>query len=182
VISKKQGIKEFRMGVLINELFAFSKLERQEVERSINDMNKLTGDVHHEINSNSDHAEIKVGNFHSAKGDHSLLYMVMINLISNAIKCSSKKEKPMVEVNPTKGNGQLTYSIRDYGAGFDMHYVHKFFGTLQRLRSNNEFPGTWLDCRLSCELFKNTMVGNGQMLRLPKELSFISHFPADDYL
>jgi light-regulated signal transduction histidine kinase (bacteriophytochrome) len=74
--------------------------------------------------------------------DHALMVHVMINLLSNSIKYSSTKEKPVVEITSTKKNGSVMYSIKDNGVGFDMQYEHKLFGVFQRLHSAEEFEGT----------------------------------------
>jgi light-regulated signal transduction histidine kinase (bacteriophytochrome) len=66
----------------------------------------------------------------------------MINLISNAVKYSSKKPNPVVEISSQKSGEENIYSVSDNGAGFDMDYGHKLFGVFQRLHSTDEFSGT----------------------------------------
>jgi len=67
---------------------------------------------------------------------------VMTNLLANAIKYSSKKENPVVEIKSNKEDAEVIYSVSDNGAGFDMQYVHKLFGVFQRLHTDEEFSGT----------------------------------------
>jgi light-regulated signal transduction histidine kinase (bacteriophytochrome) len=67
---------------------------------------------------------------------------VWINLISNAIKYSSKKEKPQVEVGCHKQEDEIVYYVKDNGAGFSMKYADKLFGVFQRLHGPAEFEGT----------------------------------------
>src|SRR5665213_4354193 len=106
-------------------------------------MNELTKEVLVGINKSIAHsAEIKIGKLHSAKADYSLLYQVMLNLISNAVKYSSKKEHPLVEIFSEEKNGEIIFSVKDNGVGFDMHYADKLFGVFQRLHSEEEFEGT----------------------------------------
>lgn len=132
-----------RMGILIDDLLAFSRLGRKEVEKSTIDMNKLVELAIWEINQTTIHnAEIKFRNLLPIIADQSLMKHVMINLISNAIKYSSKKEIPCIEIKSQQSNGELIYSISDNGAGFDMQYAHKLFGVFQRLHSTEEFQGT----------------------------------------
>jgi light-regulated signal transduction histidine kinase (bacteriophytochrome) len=71
-----------------------------------------------------------------------LLYQVWSNLISNAIKYSSKKEHPKIQIGSQKKDNSIVYYIKDNGAGFDMSYAHKLFGTFQRLHGSTEFEGT----------------------------------------
>ncbi len=65
-----------------------------------------------------------------------------INLISNAVKYSAKKENPEVEIGAEEKEDEIVYYVKDNGAGFDMQYAHKLFGVFQRLHSNEEFEGT----------------------------------------
>jgi light-regulated signal transduction histidine kinase (bacteriophytochrome) len=77
-----------------------------------------------------------------AKGDHSLIRMVLYNLISNAIKFTKDREMAIIELGYDENDRENIFFIRDNGAGFDMRYVHKLFGVFQRLHSQKEFDGT----------------------------------------
>ncbi len=132
-----------KMGILIDDLLAFSRLGRKEVERSVIDMNMLTEVAVREISqTTAHHAEIKLSSLLPVSADHALLQNVMINLISNAVKYSGKKEKPLIEIKSKRDGDEIMYSISDNGVGFDMTYVDKLFGVFQRLHSTDEFPGT----------------------------------------
>jgi light-regulated signal transduction histidine kinase (bacteriophytochrome) len=78
----------------------------------------------------------------NTEGDPALLAQVYINLISNAVKYSAKKENPEVDIGATEKDDEIVYYVKDNGAGFDMQYAHKLFGVFQRLHSNEEFEGT----------------------------------------
>jgi light-regulated signal transduction histidine kinase (bacteriophytochrome) len=71
-----------------------------------------------------------------------LLRQVFHNLLSNALKYSSKKPQPEVEVGLLTLDGVPTYYVKDNGAGFDMAYYQKLFGVFQRLHGQEEFEGT----------------------------------------
>jgi PAS domain S-box-containing protein len=132
-----------KMGILIDDLLAFSRLGRKEIERSEIDMNRLFRQAIEEVTKNeAQQAEIKVYELLPVKADQSLILHVLINLLSNAVKYSSKKQHPLIEVSSEKGNNEITYSIKDNGVGFDMKYSHKLFGVFQRLHSEEEFSGT----------------------------------------
>ncbi len=132
-----------KMEQLIDDLLAFSKLGRKEVQRSEVDMNKLTEEVLFEINKSIVHtARINTSTLHKVKADYGLLHQVLFNLISNAIKYSSKKENPVIDIASDESNDELVFSIRDNGVGFDMRYAHKLFGVFQRLHTDREFEGT----------------------------------------
>lgn len=82
------------------------------------------------------------------QADTSLLRHVVVNLFSNAIKYSAKKEHPLIIVGYTSTADMITISMKDNGAGFDMKYYNKLFGAFQRLHSNAEFEGTGIGLML----------------------------------
>ena len=130
------------MGMLIDELLGFSQLGRKEVQlRKIN-MNELVESVFIDMDKSFTHkAEIKIGKLYEVEADFGLLRQVMFNLISNALKYSSKKEQPIIEVFSEEKNGDIVFSLKDNGAGFDMKYYDKLFGVFQRLHKQKEFEG-----------------------------------------
>jgi light-regulated signal transduction histidine kinase (bacteriophytochrome) len=75
-------------------------------------------------------------------GDLSMIRQVWVNLISNAIKYSRKKDHSEIEIGSYRENGSICYYVSDNGAGFDMQYVNKLFGVFQRLHKVTEFEGT----------------------------------------
>jgi light-regulated signal transduction histidine kinase (bacteriophytochrome) len=86
---------------------------------------------------------VKLGALHPLKADYSLINQVMINFISNAVKYSSKRAKPLVEIGSAiNKDGEVVYSVIDNGVGFNMDYAHKMFGVFQRLHTLEEFEGT----------------------------------------
>jgi light-regulated signal transduction histidine kinase (bacteriophytochrome) len=86
--------------------------------------------------------DFRLGSLPSAVGDPTLIGQVWMNLLSNALKFSSKRERAVVEVGCQTGEGESIYYVRDNGAGFDMQYAGKLFGVFQRLHSEREFEGT----------------------------------------
>lgn len=131
-----------KMGILIDELLKFSRLGPKELEMREINMNEVVKIILAELNNSITHtANIKIGKLHNVKADYSLLYQVMFNLISNAIKYSSKKGHPLVEIFSEEKNGEIIFSVKDNGAGFDMKYYDKLFGVFQRLHRQNEFDG-----------------------------------------
>lgn len=105
-------------------------------------MNELTAAVVEELNKLfPNHASIQISPLPLIEGDYTLLYQVMFNLIGNAIKYSSKKEKPEITVCTEQKEGKTIFVIKDNGAGFDMRFADKLFGVFQRLHSEQEFEG-----------------------------------------
>ena len=133
-----------RMAALIDDLLAFSRLGKKEVQRSDINMKELVEGALFDISKSTDYrAEVKLGALHPLKADYSLINQVMINFISNAVKYSSKRAKPLVEIGSAiNKDGEVVYSVIDNGVGFNMDYAHKMFGVFQRLHTLEEFEGT----------------------------------------
>ncbi|MDB5155227.1 MAG: arcB [Mucilaginibacter sp.] len=132
-----------KMGVLIDDLLAFSRLGRKEIQKQqINTREIVEHIVRDANNSTSRKAVIKINKLPMAYADYSLIYQVWTNLISNAIKYSEKKELPEVVIGATGTETETTYYVMDNGAGFDMKYADKLFGVFQRLHGTDEFEGT----------------------------------------
>jgi PAS domain S-box-containing protein len=132
-----------KMGKLIDDLLAFSKLGRKEVSKSNVDMQSMVKNICDDLGRAPDfRARIDIGELEPVLADFTLMNHVWTNLLSNAIKYSANKEKPLVKIRSNRNNGMITYSITDNGAGFDMKYADKLFGVFQRLHSSDDFEGT----------------------------------------
>jgi signal transduction histidine kinase len=133
-----------RMGLLIDDLLAFSRLGRQDLAKGQLNMNKLVQEVIDEalLQEGGKVAKIEVGQLPPAKADRALLRQVWVNLISNALKYSGKSPNPSIEVSGRTEGIENVYSVKDNGVGFSMEYVQKLFGVFQRLHRVEEFSGT----------------------------------------
>jgi light-regulated signal transduction histidine kinase (bacteriophytochrome) len=132
-----------KMGNLIDDLLVFSRLGRKEVKKSRIDIKGLVQNTLIELSKViPNNAEVEIGNLSPSYADFNLINQVFVNLISNAIKYSSKKENPVIKINSELVNGEVIYSVSDNGVGFEMQYADKLFGVFQRLHSEEEFEGT----------------------------------------
>ena len=130
-----------RMGRLIDDLLAFSRLGRQEPARRRVDMNQLVKETIAEVRGAST-ARIEAGALPAAHADPAMLKQVWVNLLGNALKYSSKRADARVEIGGREDARERVYWVRDNGAGFDMRYADKLFGVFHRLHRAEEFPGT----------------------------------------
>ncbi|MEP0007127.1 MAG: PAS domain-containing protein [Balneola sp.] len=133
------------MGQLIDDILEFSRLGKKKIQKSEIDMNKLFESVCEvETGAYSDkQIDLKIDDLPNAFGDVALIKQVVVNLVSNAFKYSSKKDTIVINIgfDQSKEN-DAAYFIRDNGTGFKMEYHDKLFGVFNRLHSNNEFEGT----------------------------------------
>jgi signal transduction histidine kinase len=133
-----------RMGELIDDLLAFSRLGRQPIMAGKVDMTQLARDVAGEVAKAGGRlaAIFDIDDLPAAHGDVVLLRQVWVNLLANALKYSGGNAEPKLEVWGTSEAGRAIYHVRDDGVGFDMAYSEKLFGVFQRLHRSDEFPGT----------------------------------------
>jgi light-regulated signal transduction histidine kinase (bacteriophytochrome) len=88
------------------------------------------------------HAKFTIGDLPPCHCDPSLIRIVFSNLISNAVKFSSNRERPIIDIGSRPEGGHTVYFVRDNGIGFSMEYSAKLFGLFQRLHKPNEYEGT----------------------------------------
>jgi light-regulated signal transduction histidine kinase (bacteriophytochrome) len=133
-----------RMGALIDDLLAFSRLSRQPVSRQPVDTGQLVREVLEELSPlrQNRSVEIRLGDLPACQGDAALLKQVWINLLSNALKYTRQRGAAVIEAGCAKDNGANVYFVRDNGAGFDMKYADKLFGVFQRLHRAEDYEGT----------------------------------------
>jgi PAS domain S-box-containing protein len=133
-----------RMGALIDDLLAFSRLTRQSITKQPVDMESLVRGVLADVVPEAATGKIQIvdGNLPAAHGDPALLRQVWANLLSNAVKYSRHAQQARIEVGSLTEGKKDIYYVRDNGAGFDMKYADKLFGVFQRLHRGDEFEGT----------------------------------------
>ncbi len=132
-----------RMGILIDDLLAFSRLGKKPVNKSLTNMKLIVESIWVDLSrSYQTEPKIKILKLLPTMADQPLITQVWTNLISNALKYSSKAIHPMITISSRKKGDQIIYKISDNGAGFDMQYAHKLFGVFQRLHAPDEFEGT----------------------------------------
>ena len=134
-----------RMGVLIDDMLALSRVTRTEMLRNTVNLSLLANNVLEELQKSTPDRKVhwKIESGLTCMGDLRLLNMVMVNLFSNAWKFTSRSAQPRIEFGASLGtDGTPEFFVQDNGAGFDMAYANKLFGPFQRLHSATEFPGT----------------------------------------
>jgi PAS domain S-box-containing protein len=134
-----------RMAQLIDDVLNLSRVTRAEMRYEPVNLTTLANRVVADLRRLNPErkAEFIIKDGLVAKGDARLLYMVLDNLLSNALKFTEKHPGAKIEFGATHvGHDKPVFYVRDDGVGFDMTYVDKLFAPFQRLHSSTEFPGT----------------------------------------
>jgi light-regulated signal transduction histidine kinase (bacteriophytochrome) len=134
-----------KMGRLIDDLLAFSRMGRTEMRRAAVPLGGLLEDVLKDLRGEMKGRKIawEIDPLPVVYADASMLRMALTNLVSNAIKFTRRRPDARVRIGYSDGEGgEVVVSIKDNGAGFDMKYVDKLFGVFQRLHTTAEFEGT----------------------------------------
>ena len=134
-----------RMGNLIDDLLAFSRIGRAETHKTMVSLEQLVREAVTEVRRETGGREIvwRIGGLPAWHGDSSMLRLALVNLISNAAKFTRTRSPAEIEIGCVdQKQDQVVVFIRDNGVGFDMKYVNKLFGVFQRLHPPEEFEGT----------------------------------------
>jgi len=134
-----------RMGTLIDDLLSFSRMGRQEMSKARVDLGNLVQEVVGELEPEIEGRNIdwQIADLPMVRGDRAMLRIVMINLISNALKFTLPRQEAEIEIGCIlHSDTDVTILVRDNGVGFDMNYDDKLFGVFQRLHRVDEFEGT----------------------------------------
>lgn len=133
-----------RMGILINDMLAFSKVTRTEIVKTEINMKLVAQDVYNFEKGNyiGNSIQFDLDELPAINGDSAMIRQVWHNLISNALKYSSKQNEIKIKISCNTENGHQVYSVQDNGAGFDEKYKEKLFVVFQRLHLNTEYEGT----------------------------------------
>jgi PAS domain S-box-containing protein len=134
-----------RMGTLIDDLLAFSRIGRAEARATTVNLEQLVKDVLSELQPETDGRNIawRIGALPDLYGDRSMLRLALVNFISNAVKFTRTRPHAEIEIGCFAKNSEgVIVFIKDNGVGFDMKYANKLFGVFQRLHPSEAFEGT----------------------------------------
>jgi PAS domain S-box-containing protein len=133
-----------RMGTLIDDLLGLSRVGRRELAKTEIAPDSILKEIVSELEGDGQigNAKIQIQAMPSCKADPVLLKQLWLNLLTNAIKYSKKREQPEIIIGAKQERQETVYFIQDNGVGFDMQYAEKLFGVFQRLHSSSEYEGT----------------------------------------
>jgi len=133
------------MNQLIDDLLAYSRLERRELTTDRVELgpivNSLVEEKRRETTERSIDFVIDV-NGATALADSSGLAQSLRNYLDNAIKFTRKVAEPRIEVGSKENAESCVLWVRDNGIGFDMKHHDQIFNIFQRLNVTHDYPGT----------------------------------------
>ncbi|MCS6766740.1 MAG: ATP-binding protein [Candidatus Protistobacter heckmanni] len=137
--------RTIEMAQLIEDLLSLARVMRTEIRYETVDLALSARRVIEDCRNRDPQRQVEVDIQEPlvVRGDQRLLVLVLENLIGNAWKFTSKLPVAHISVGSLAGpDRQTVYFIKDDGAGFDMAYSDKLFGTFQRLHAVTDFPGS----------------------------------------
>jgi light-regulated signal transduction histidine kinase (bacteriophytochrome) len=129
---------------LIDDLLSYSGLGRKQIRKREVNLSHLLKESVSQILTQTEGRDIiwKIDKLPNVYGEPSMLKLVLINLIANAVKFTSTRTKAEIEIGCRKDENEDICFIKDNGVGFNMDYADKLFGVFQRLHTHEEFEGT----------------------------------------
>jgi PAS domain S-box-containing protein len=140
-----------RMDAIIQDLLAYSRLSRSEMQLAELPLEEVVADVlaNHHAMIRQTGATVTVDRpLPTVSADKTGLYQALSNLVSNALKFSRPGEAPRVRIRAESANGATRLWIEDHGIGIDPRHHERIFQLFERLHSPAEYPGTGIGLSL----------------------------------
>ncbi|HOO78577.1 MAG TPA: ATP-binding protein [bacterium] len=132
-----------KMGRLIDDLLSLSRLERREMSWETFDLAEAAREVYEDLKPEREGRRVEfAASSGPVRADRTLFKVLLVNLVSNALKFSRERDPARIEVGCRREGEQTVYYVRDNGVGFDMKYADKIFTPFQRLHREDEYEGT----------------------------------------
>lgn len=133
------------MGKLIEDMLAYSRLERRTFGKNQIDPATIVQTVLYDLDMDIRQKNVRMNvNLEDSRliADADGLKITLRNLIENAVKFSSKVATPQVDIIGEIHDSDYRFVVKDNGIGFDMKYQDKIFDMFQRLQRVEDYPGT----------------------------------------
>jgi len=175
----RKGVEQ--MSQLIEDLLAYSRMERRDMQDTEVDLARLVDAVlderRQDLVSRKTVVNIALDSL-VARADQDGLGMVLRNLIDNALKFSDHNRPPVIEITGHTEKDAILVEVKDNGIGFDMQFHELIFDIFQRLQRAEDYPGTGVGLaivgkamqRMGGRVWAESVPGQGAsfMLELPR--------------
>lgn len=133
-----------RMSSLIEDLLRLARVTRGDLRRVAVDLSAVAREIEAQLREREPArvVDVRIAERLVVDGDPGLLRMALENLLGNAWKYSSRRDRAVIELGVSEQAGTRAYFVRDNGVGFDAEHADKLFRPFQRLHADHEFEGT----------------------------------------
>jgi signal transduction histidine kinase len=134
-----------RMDLLIQDLLAYSRVSRAEMDLVPVDLEEVTSDALGQLEADLDvsMATVSVASpLPTVVGHKATLVQAVVNLVGNGLKFVPKGQTPAIQLRAEQRNGVTRLWVEDNGIGIDAAHHDRVFGIFQRLHQSEDYPGT----------------------------------------
>lgn len=131
-----------RMGEIIDSLLHLSRISTVCLDRQFIPMSQFVESIRAPLAQANPNVEWHVGDLSDGMGDPALILPLWTNLLDNAVKYSSRRQDPRVEIGTFEDGNERVWFVRDNGAGFDKSHSAHLFEPFRRMHTDTEFPGS----------------------------------------
>jgi signal transduction histidine kinase len=139
-----------RMRQLIDDLLAYSRAGRRELDIGPVELGEMVADVQRDLGPAIEdaHAEVVADDLPSVRADAGQLRLILQNLIANAVKFRDPERPPRIEVAAVAEDDAWRVEVRDNGIGIEPRHAERIFRMFQRLHTREEYDGTGIGLAL----------------------------------
>ncbi len=133
-----------KMELMIRRILHYSQIGQSEVQPVQINMKKLLEEIRNELLMINTHPSMKVvlKNTPDIFADETMIMQVFSNLLTNAIKYSSKCENPLVIIDAKDIGSHIEYFISDNGIGISESDQNKIFELFTRSADVADYEGS----------------------------------------
>ncbi|OJV27226.1 MAG: hypothetical protein BGO32_05015 [Bacteroidetes bacterium 37-13] len=151
---------------MIEDLLAYSKLDKNLGKASIVDLNQIAAQVDYHLKAltSEKKAVFNIGKLPSIMAHQSLMVQLIQNIVNNGFKYN-RSAIPTVSISEVSDQHETIISISDNGIGIPEKQREKAFKMFSRLHSSSEFEGTGIGlamCKKIVDFYKGRIwIENG---------------------
>jgi light-regulated signal transduction histidine kinase (bacteriophytochrome) len=143
-VLKRVTDKADKMNGMINEVLAYTKIGRSDIDKVEVDVATIINDHIRDLKVafNADDLKVNIGSLPTIQGDPVMLSQVFANLLSNAVKYSMPSDNPEVSIEGKETDDDIVYTIKDNGVGIDIKHLPKIFELFKRMDNVQDIEGS----------------------------------------
>lgn len=138
IISEIDNMAEMMQNVLQLSRAKHSEIQLETIETNLT-IRKITENA--KITYDSQKSMVVIKECPEVLADKTMLHQVFLNIINNAVKYSSDREQPIIEIEGTEAGDQIIYRIKDNGIGIPEENKHRMFKIFNRMDNAKKFKG-----------------------------------------